>query len=160
MANDKNDSKKMIPKPPTIPRNSVNLNSRQKFIKSPDFENEPDHITEILNTTLSPRPSSSKYQALPKIGTKIPSSKILIGFRLPNGSKIQKEFKTNDKISAVLDYALDEYFKLDNTKKTIKNKFTLLQMPNLILENLNQSLESYKIENRSMIFLIEKDLIH
>ena len=128
-----------------------------------------------LDETSRPQSSLTKYKALPQIGTKIDLSQysrsssvvsnfildeqensneeILIGLRLPNGTRFQKTFKINAKLSTVLNYALGE-LKTGNF-----NDYTLLQMPNLIIDDLDKSFKYYNIENRSMLFVIDKNLL-
>ena len=119
----------------------------------------------------------SKYRALPQIGTKIDlsqysrssstlsnfefvesndsqiSNEILIGFRLPNGTKRQRKFALNTKINDVLNYAINEM------KVETGQTFTLLQMPNFIIDDLDKTLNYYKIQDRSMLFVIDKSLL-
>ena len=119
----------------------------------------------------------SKYATLPQIGTNprlnVSSrassrttafdldvdldneQKVLIGLRLPNGSKKQKIFHLQEPLQQVLDYALDEV----GYEKANAHSFALLQMPNTVYEDLTQSLDFYKIENRSMFFVIDKKLL-
>ena len=119
----------------------------------------------------------SKYRALPQIGTKIDlsqysrssstlsnfefvesndsqiSNEILIGFRLPNGTKRQRKFALNTNINDVLNYAINEM------KVETGQTFTLLQMPNFIIDDLDKTLNYYKIQDRSMLFVIDKSLL-
>jgi len=68
---------------------------------------------------------------------------------VPDGSKKQKSFLGSTKLQAVLDYGLNE-MELD------KNNYTLLQLPNNIIENLDLTLSQANIRNRSMFFVIDK----
>jgi hypothetical protein len=85
---------------------------------------------------------------------------ITIGIRLPNGSKKQQTFFMNDKMRIVLDFALNE---LKKEQKDINlsssSTFALLLMPNLLIENFNRTIHEYKIQNRSMLFLIDTQLV-
>lgn len=106
---------------------------------------------------------------MPQIGARantennsiIEDQTILIGFRLPNGQKREKEFNRRDKISIALEFALSELEKSDplQTQKLKNANYTLLQMPNLVVEDFNKPIGTYDIQNRSMLFLIEKNLI-
>jgi hypothetical protein len=122
--------------------------------------------------------SLSKYRALPQIGAKIDLSQysrsssglsnfefvesndsqisndeILVGFRLPNGTKRQRKFTANTRINEVLNYATSEM------KVEAGQIFTLLQMPNFIIDDLDKTLNYYKIQDRSMLFVIDKSLL-
>ena len=78
---------------------------------------------------------------------------ILIGLRFANGKKIQKKFSSNTKLQQVLDFALNEMAN-DVPGQIDFNSYTLLQMPNIILSDLDQTLKSSNIKNRSMLFVI------
>ena len=78
---------------------------------------------------------------------------ILIGFRLPNGTKRQNKFNINCKIRHVLKYAINEMNTQDN------EMFTLLQMPNLLINDLDKTLKYYRIQDRSMFFVIDTNLL-
>jgi hypothetical protein len=109
---------------------------------------------------------------LPKIGTKQSNSNIInrqnsveynenddrnrvvIGLRFPNGNKRESLFNVNSKIDVILDYAISEMKKVDPTVR--KSQFTLLQMPNIVISDLNRQISSYDITNRSMLFVIKK----
>ncbi|RNA32171.1 hypothetical protein BpHYR1_017699 [Brachionus plicatilis] len=149
--------KPFIPKPPNTPRNSVPFNNKKIFEKNLLNETNTDHLDDILNLTPSPRPLSaslSRFQTLPKIGTK-PEPKYLIGFRLPDGSRTQGHFNKNDKISILLEFAFEEYSKIEPSN--CLSNFTLIQMPSLVLKELDQTINSYEIKDKSMLFLISKD---
>lgn len=129
----------------------------------------------------------SKYAPLPQIGTKITKnnynpehsldnsmavmsthadnknkeinvdtslSSVLIGLRLPNGTKKEKKFKNRDTLKMVMDFALK-----DNRHLGQPSNFTFLMMPNFIVHDLNKSIGFYKIANRSMLFVIDKNLL-
>ena len=85
-------------------------------------------------------------------------TKVLIGIRMPNGSKKQKVFQSYDALQQVLNYAIDE-MRMDENFKENSESFALLQMPNTVYDDLNQTLEYYQIENRSMFFVIDKKLL-
>ena len=78
---------------------------------------------------------------------------ILIGLRFANGKKIQKKFSSNTKLQQVLDFALNEMAN-DVPGQIDFTSYTLLQMPNIILSDLDQTLKSSNIKNRSMLFVI------
>lgn len=79
---------------------------------------------------------------------------ILIGIRLPNGQKKQKVFSSHEKLRTVMEYALDGHY---DVRSILEYKFLI--MPNLIIHDLNKTIGFYKIENRSMLFVIEKSSI-
>lgn len=119
--------------------------------------------------------SRSKYSPLPQIGQKLTDAKmnrstsmtsglhatnderdeksILIGLRLPDGAKKQHTFSSKHKMSQVLEFALE------TKQPSVINKYTLLLMPNFVVNDPSKTLGFYKIENRSMLFVIEKSLI-
>ncbi len=114
----------------------------------------------------------NKYQALPQIGTKATNSnksnkqengennenddhkKVVIGLRFPDGKKRESQFNVNSKIDVILDYAINEMKKINPTVR--KSQFTLLQMPNIVISDLNRQIFSYDLTNRSMLFVIKK----
>lgn len=129
----------------------------------------------------------SKYAPLPQIGTKITNknynsehsldnsmevmsmhadnknkeinvdtslSSVLIGLRLPNGQKKEKKFKNRDTLKMVMDFALK-----DNRHLGQPSNFTFLMMPNFVVHDINKSIGFYKIANRSMLFVIDKNLL-
>ena len=71
---------------------------------------------------------------------------------MPDGTKKQKSFLASTKLQEVLDYGLDE-MKLDND---FSEDYTLLQLPNNILQDLDLTLRQANIRNRSMFFVIDK----
>ncbi len=71
---------------------------------------------------------------------------------MPDGTKKQKSFLASTKLQEVLDYGLDE-MKLDND---LSEDYTLLQLPNNILQDLDLTLRQANIRNRSMFFVIDK----
>ena len=81
------------------------------------------------------------------------SEEILIGFRLPNGTKRQRKFTTNTRINDVLNYAINEM------NVETGQMFTLLQMPNFLIDDLDKTLKFYRIQDRSMLFVIDKSLL-
>ena len=81
---------------------------------------------------------------------------ILIGLRFPNGKKIQKSFSSNTKLQQVLNFALTEMAKDTSTDQIDFDTYTLLQMPNIILNDVDQTLKNSNIKNRSMLFVINK----
>lgn len=95
------------------------------------------------------RPSSK----LESEETSLNNEEVLIGIRLPDGSKKQKKFNSNTKIKQVLEYAIE------NLDIINIQSYSLLQMPNLLIDNLEKNLAEYDIKNRSMLFLIDKNLL-
>lgn len=123
----------------------------------------------------------SRYSALPKIGNKTgnsegnspisrPTSVIsnfefdyndlydedahtLLGLRLPDGSKKQKTFNSNAKLQDVLNFGLNE---MEVENYTDFSSFTLLEMPNNVINDLEQTIRSANIKERSMLFIIKK----
>lgn len=81
-------------------------------------------------------------------------SSVLIGLRLPNGTKKEKKFKNRDTLKMVMEFALK-----DNRHLGQPSNFTFLMMPNFIVHDLNKSIGFYKIANRSMLFVIDKNLL-
>lgn len=142
-----------------------------------------DEVIKILNTTPTSGNRLSKYSALPKISNKIDSGRnssqsrpasivsnytfdyndlydddfdnnILIGLRLPNGTKKQKTFSSTTQLKAVLNFGLNEMEAVDSYKDF--DMYTLLQMPNNVIDDLEQTIQEANIKNRSMLFIIEK----
>lgn len=84
---------------------------------------------------------------------------ILIGIRLPDGSKREAKFNTSDKMRRVLEFAYNEFKKVEKNSTIDQSQFALLHMPNLLIENFDRRIDHYNIENRSMLFLIDKNLV-
>ncbi len=92
---------------------------------------------------------------MPKIGAKSNlNQEVVLGMRLPNGKKLQTTFLTSNKVEKVLDFAFNELKKENNMIK--KMNYTLLKWPNIVINDLNRTIESHKIENKSMLLVIEK----
>ncbi len=79
---------------------------------------------------------------------------ILIGLRLPDGTKKQKTFSSNTKLKTILKFGLDETEVVKSY--TDLSMFTLLQLPNNVIDNLEQTINEANIQNRSMLFIIDK----
>ncbi len=139
-------------------RSSIeNLDEDLKLILSRENSNENENFS--MDSGLpSSRPTSSslsKYTALPSIGTKLNlNQEIVIGLRLPNGKKIQCTFLNSNKVEKVLDFAINEVKKTNNLAKKIN--YTLLKWPNIVISDLNKSIEFHKIVNKDMLLVIEK----
>ena len=78
---------------------------------------------------------------------------VLIGLRLPDGTKKQKTFKSNTQLKAVLNFGLNE---MEQESYTDFEIYTLLQLPNNVIDDLKQTIQEANIKNRSMLFIIEK----
>lgn len=138
-----------------------------------------DEVIKILNTTSGLSSRLTKYSALPRITNKTHSSQgsyspmsrpasvnsnfefdyndlydddanILIGLRLPDGSKKQKTFHCSTRLQTVLDFGLD---KIDNYSDSL---YSLLQLPSNVINDLDQTIKQANITNRSMLFIIDK----
>ena len=68
----------------------------------------------------------------------------------------------------VLEFALNEMNTIkqneseniqDGGYKINKHKYALLCMPNQLIENFEMTLSEYKIKHRTLLFLIEKELV-
>lgn len=79
---------------------------------------------------------------------------ILIGLRLPDGTKKQKTFSSNTKLKTVLKFGLEE-MAVDTCSDS---NYTLLQLPNNMFDNLDKTIKKSNIKNRSMLFVIDKSL--
>lgn len=87
-------------------------------------------------------------------GSDVSPSSVLIGLRLPNGTKKEQKFTNRDTLKTVMEFALKDLRHLG----PISN-FTFLMMPNFVVHDLNKSIGFYKIANRSMLFVIDKKLL-
>ncbi len=118
-------------------------------------ENENHSMDSGLPSSRPTSSSLSKYTALPSIGTKLNLNKeLMIGLRLPDGKKIQCTFLNSNKAEKVLDFGINELKKSNNFAK--KTNYVLVKWPNLVLSDLNKSIEFYKIENKDLLLVIEK----
>ena len=99
----------------------------------------------------TPRLAAAEKTLDPQVASK---SSVLIGLRLPSGKKLEKSWPSTTLLDTVLDFAIAEMRK--ENKFANKVNYSLLRMPNDLLRNVRESLAFYKLEDRTMLFVIAK----
>lgn len=114
-------------------------------------QQKQQHANESLSKTMSDLAINSGEN-----NNRPANESILIGLRLPNGTRKEKKFSSRDTLKTVMEFALKDH----RNHLGPVSQFTFIIMPNFAVHDLNKSIAFYKIPNRSMLYVIEKKLVH
>jgi hypothetical protein len=149
-------SSQQSPRSPTLqlpPLVVTNNNNKERPLSSRKYKTLPSIASNLtkLNSQVLLHSEFSGHMRNLKLET--PIRMVTIGLRLPNGARSQKDFKFNDKMQDVLNFAVAEL-----GEKEAPSDYCLLYMPNELVDS-HRSIDSYGICDRTMLFLISKHLL-
>lgn len=141
-------SKFLSPLPPILNK----PDSKNKYNSTSPGENRGTDKDGSLNSTMK---NLNVNDDTVKNAVISSESNILIAIRLPNGDTIKNNFSKSDLILKIIKHA-SEASNIDFMSQDI----SLLEMPKNIINDLNRTIESYGLKNRTMLHIVQRSILN